>query len=231
MPTSFRYFRCPDLPQLDLGEEFRSRAQLAMPWGDHEASSSMKLLGVAEDERFDKYDVEHQLEREFEAFYNQTHIRRLIAVLRFSAYYNRHEGYFLVGAGKRESRTLFERLRDANPPVEAEPGELDLLQVQRMIGVTTTGGWFAKLDLADVRTAGIFGSESIGSSEEWAHYAELGEISAINVRVEDDDGLVTPVQITADRLVLVYPSHSERDNLRLVAGLNKLFDELEERQS
>ena len=87
----------------------------------------------------------------------------------------------------------------------------------------TTGGWFANVRLTGVQSAGLFGHDDIGSSDEWARYSAEADMSAVYVRVESRAGSITPVMITKDRAVVVQKDGGERDNLDLVAHLNDVF--------
>jgi hypothetical protein len=134
-------------------------------------------------------------------------------------------GYFLTVTNKRESKGFFERLTRAAPPVNALPGTLDLAAVQHL--GHTTGGYFADLKINEVSTAGIWGTADIVDSDEWGRYSEVGDISALYMRVASRAGTERSVQVTKDRLVLLMQHMSERDNLDFVAHLNELFDNLD----
>jgi hypothetical protein len=223
MPTSYRYYSCADMPKLSVGEELKSETQLALPWGTEQAHSSLRYLGLSEHSDFDRYEAVHQSDSEVDAVYNHEPVRRLVFNLRFPAYYNRKRGYFLVQAGKKESREFFRRLEKAD--LHAAPGKLDLSEIQNL--GSTTGAWFAKLKIAQVSSAAIFGTEAIVESDEWTRYANVGVISALHMHVANEAGVSRAVMVTRDRLVLVMQTGNESDNLDLVEHLNELFEPLE----
>src|SRR5688572_19023832 len=110
-PVTYSYFEVSDFPQLELNQTLRSVQQLALPHGDEEASTEVQYLGSSEGGRFERYAVEHQIERKVEAIIRQQRTRQFIEVRRFYAYYLRDEEYFLVQSGKRDARGMFERLK------------------------------------------------------------------------------------------------------------------------
>jgi hypothetical protein len=225
MPISFRYFRCGDLPELELDQEISSVTQLAIPTWDPEAHSTLHYLGLSTHHDFERYECIHQSEREVDALYREQEIRVLLFNLRFTAYYNRLAQYFLLQAGKRESRDFFLRLQTASPAIHAKAGKLNLALIQNL--GDTTGGWFGNLKIENVSSAGIFGTDEIVGSNEWARYSNVGEISALNMRLASRSGITRSVQVTRDRLVLLMQGTDERDNLDFVAHLNELFDSVQ----
>jgi len=96
---------------------------------------------------------------------------------------------------------VFKRLSKASPPILAEPQDVDLQKLQE-IG-RTTGGWFGKLKIADVRTAGIFGTTAVVASEEWGRYADLGVISALHIHVIGPADSIKPIMLMHDRGVVL----------------------------
>lgn len=217
MPRSYRYYSCSNFPNLDVGESIETSEQLALPFGNRPAYSRFRHLGLAEDDRFERYEVVHQVEVRMRVVWQQETVQKVLRELEFPAYYHREEGYFLVGTGKREAAVLFRRLVDLD--IDAEAGECDLTQLLDL-GITT-GGYFRDLAIRDVKSAAIFGTSAVVDSEEWTHYADVGDISAVYMSLGGAD---TRVMVTADRLVLVLTSQSEHDDLRLIAELNQIID-------
>jgi hypothetical protein len=210
---------------MKVDDVIASQAQLAMPWGDATAHSKLTYQGTADDDRFERYFAEHHIDREVDAIFQQESVRRLIYVVRFHLYYFRDRDYFVVQTNKAVAKGYFDRLGKADTPVHAEAGKVDLSQAQAKLGATT-GGWFGKLKIADVSTAAIFGTESVTSSDEWEHYNAVGELSALNMKVQDAAGVQHPVMLTRDRLILLMKDFGERDNLTFVAELNAMIDDL-----
>jgi hypothetical protein len=224
MPVPYRYFAAPGLPELELDQKVTSEAQLAMPWGDETAHTTMTYLGLAEGEAFERYSVEHQVDVEVDAIYEQKPVKRIIEVRRFFAFYLRDKEYFLVQGPKRDARGAFERLEKAKPPVVAAPGELDLDKLSQL--GQTTGAWFGKLKIADVNTTAVFGTETVVDSEEWARYTELGELSVVYMRLQDGGGVYRKVMVSRDRFVLLMQNVGEGANLEFVAQLQEAIDNL-----
>lgn len=168
--------------------------------------------------------MEHQIEREIDAIYNQQRMHELIEVMQFTAYYNRNKNYFLVAAGKQESKSLFDRLARSSPPINTVPGRVDLNKLSEM--GPTTGGWFGNLKVQEVSSAALFGTEMVVESPEWARNSKVGKISALNMRIADSLGSTRAVMVTQDRLVLLMKDYGENQNLMFVAYVNDLIEEL-----
>jgi hypothetical protein len=222
MPASYRYFRTPHLPVLSVRQTVSSQTQLAMPWGDETAHTTLTYLGVAAAREFEHYHVEQQVERDIDAIYNQQPLKRLIEIRKFPAFYHRDARYFLVRADKRDARVMFKRLSQVSPPIVGESQTVDLQKLQE-IG-RTTGGWFGSLKIADVRTAAIFGSATVVGSEDWTRYADLGELSALYIQVLAPDETVRPVMLTHDRGVVLMREQDEHTDLEFIAHIQATID-------
>jgi hypothetical protein len=222
MPSSYRYLRAPHLPVFSVGHTVSSQTQLAMPWGDETAHTVLTYLGRAAANEFERYFVEQQVERDIDAIYNQQPLKRLIEIRKFSAFYHREARYFLVRADKRDTRIMFKRLSQTSPPIAAESQDVDLEKLQE-IG-RTTGGWFGKLKIADVRTAAIFGSATVVGSEDWSRYSDLGVLSALYIQVTAPDETVRPVMLTHDRGIVLMREQDERSDLEFIAHIQATID-------
>lgn len=225
MTTPYQYMTSPDLPQFALDQKVHSETQLAMPWGDESAHTTLTYLGLAEGEQFERFSIEHQVDAEIDAIYNRESIRSIIFVRRFFAFYKRDKSYFLVDTNKKDAREAFRRLGKANPsPVTATPEEMAL---ERLLELgRTTGGWFAKLKIADVRSAAVFGTETVVESEEWARYLEAGELASIYAHVPDRNGIARSVMLGRDRFVMIMKDMGEGANLDFAAFIQEQIDGL-----
>lgn len=225
MPISYRYFACDDMPALNIGEVISHQAQASIPGFDHEAHSTLTYARRADHPDFQRYDCVHQEQRDVDAIFEQKEVHRAIFNERFNAFYNPEGHYFLLQNDRKKSKSFFDRLSRAHPhPVHAVPGQLDLHEVMKL--GQTTGGWFANVRLSGVQSAGLFGHDDIGSSEEWARYSAEADMSAVYIRVESRAGGITPVMVTKDRAVVVQRDGGEKDNLDIVAHLNEVFIQL-----
>lgn len=225
MPFSYRYYACDDMPDLQLNESITHQAQTSIPGFDHEAHSTLTYMRRADHSDFRRFDCVHQEQRNVDAIFEQKEVHRAIFNERFNAFYNPERRYFLVQNDRSKSKSFFDRLSRARPqPINATPGKLDLHEVMKL--GQTTGGWFANVRLTGVQSAGLFGHDDIGNSDEWARYSAEADMSAVYVKVESRAGSITPVMITKDRAVIVQRDGGERDNLDLVAHLNDVFIEL-----
>lgn len=222
MPFSYRYYACDDMPDLGIGDSITHQAQASIPGFDHEAHSTLTYARRADHPDFQRFDCVHQEQRTVDAIFEQREVHRAIFNERFNAFYNSDQHYFVVQNDRSKSKAFFDRLSRARPqPINAMPGQLDLHAVMKL--GQTTGGWFANVRLTGVQSAGLFGHEDIGSSDEWARYSAEADMSAVYVKVESRAGAITPVMITKDRAVIVQRDGGEKDNLDLVAHLNEVF--------
>lgn len=224
MPVGLRYFLCEDFPLLEVGKEIATDVQAAFSWGDMSATTQMTLLGAAGDPRFERYQVLHQVERDIDAFWNQQPVKRVLQNQRFDAFYNRNQKYFLLQCNQRDGRGVFDRLRHAEPPVTATEGAIDLHLVQGL--GKTTGAYFGNLRIAKVNGAALFGDTTVVESEEWEHYAGLGELSVVYMRLIAEDGEVRTLQLMKDRSVVLHQDWGEQRNLDFVARLQETLDSL-----
>lgn len=222
MPISYRYFSTNGMQKLGVGERVQSQTQLAIDGWHGEAESYLQYVGKSEHQDFEKYDCLHQIDKQVDAVYRDDEVRQLLFNVRFTAYFNRGKNYFLVQTGKKEALGFFGRLEGS--ALSTEPGKLDLSRASDL--GATTGGWFGNLRIDDVSSAGIFGSDEIVGSEEWSHYANVGVISALNMRLHNDAGVPQSVMVTKDRLVLLMQDLGEVTNLHFVSQLNDRFDAL-----
>lgn len=217
MPVSLRYITCEAFPEVPMRKSISTAVHLALPWGDATAETSLTFLGPADDPAFERYEVLHQVERDIDAFYNQQLVKRILENRRFFAFYNRSQKYFLVGAARKDALGVFERLSRIDPPVHTRSIDIDLRKVLAL--GKTTGGYFGKLKIAKVRTAAVFGSTTVVESEEWDHYATLGELTVVYMQVMADDGETRTLMLMPDRSVLLMKDVGDRANLSFVAEM------------
>lgn len=224
MPNPYMYLVCEDMPRLDEGDSISTSVQTALPWGNPSAETTLTYLGAAEDVRFEHYTVLHQVEKAVDVIVRQETVHEVLDNNRFHAYYHRSNGYFLVTSKRKHAQGAFARLARAPQPVNASPVTIPLLDV-REVG-ETTGGHFGNLSIAKVRSAAVFGTTTVSDSEEWAHYAEHGELSALYLRASTQTGDERPLQLMKDRSVVLMKDAGERLNLEFVAELQSSLDQL-----
>lgn len=217
MPIPLRYVTCDDFPEVAVHDSISTAVHLALPWGDATAATSLTYLGPADDAQFERYEVLHQVERDIDAFYNQQLVKRILENRRFYAFYNRADKYFLVGAARKDALGVFERLTKLVPPIHARSDDIDLRKVLAL--GKTTGGYFGKLRIAKVRSAAVFGSTTVVESEEWDHYATLGELTVVYMQVMADEGDTRTLMLMPDRSVLLMKDSGDKFNLGFVADM------------
>jgi hypothetical protein len=221
-PIPYHYHVAEAVPRLEIGQSITTAAQLSIDLGMDSPHTTMTYRGPAEASEFEWYSVEHQVLRQAEAIHLRQKFGEFIEVKRFMAYYQRECGYFLVTVDRHTTRAMFERLRRAVPAVKASPRQVDLSRVEK-IGLTT-GGWFGKLQIADVRSSALFGSSSVTDSDEWTRYANLGELKALEMRAQGPEDDPRSIQLTRNRCVVLRAPIGERSDLEFVAYVQATID-------
>lgn len=222
MTEPFMFLRVDEFPELGLNESVRTKVQVGMPWGDSSAETSITYLGVADDDRFERYSIVHQVERHVDAVYNHEPIRRLLENRRFHAFYRRDVGRLFVSTSGSNARRAFERLGTANPPIQAHVEHINLLDVMSL--GKTTGAYFGALRIDKVRSAAVFGTTTVVESEEFSHYAQLGDLTVIYIQIMSDDGDIRKLQLLTDRGVVLFNDLGERLNLQFVDQIQDSID-------
>lgn len=225
MTITFRYLSCQEFPSLPVGDAASTRVQTALPWGNESAETSFRYLGPAEDDRFEKYAVLHQVDSTVDIIADQQHYERVLDNRRFEAFFRRDAGYVLVQAGKSDAHSALKRMALAEPPILAEPVHVDL-KAMTPLGAPT-GAHFGKLRVADVTAVSVWGTVDIVDSQEWHYYNQLGELSAVNMQAALAGAAdYRHIQLLRDRSVVIMKSISERYDLRFIADLQESIEQL-----
>lgn len=224
MTVSFMYLLCSDLPELELGETISTSVQTALPWGDESAETTLTFQGVADDPRFERYEMLYQVPNDVDVVVNQKNIRRLLSNRRFHAFYHRGKGYLLVQTNRRDARNSFGRLSRATPPISSGHRTINLADVLE-VGVPT-GAHFGNLKIARVSAASLFGTMTVVDSDEWHRYAEVGELSIVYMRASTEGGDERAIQLMNDGSVVLMKGISERQDLEFVAELQESLDQI-----
>ncbi len=220
---TYSYFSA-SFPVLEIDESIKSVTQLAMPWGNHQAHTTLTFQGSADADEFERYHIEHQIDRDIDAIWNQEQIHRVIELKDFHAYYYRERNYALVDAKKADARSAIYRLGDGDTEIRvAKLPDITLAAMERIQGAVTAGGYFGKLKIAKVRSAALFGDD-VSESADWQRYEEAGELSALFMRAVTPEDLERTVLLTHNRIVVLYTNDGEAKNLRFVARLQEEID-------
>ncbi|MDQ3916386.1 MAG: hypothetical protein M3285_13450 [Actinomycetota bacterium] len=220
---TYSYFPA-DFPALEVNDSIKSVTQLAMPWGDHQAHTTLTFQGSADAEEFERYRIEHQLDRDIDAIWNQQHIHRVIEVKEFHAYYYREKHYALVDTKKVDARSAMSRLNDGVRDIKVgKLPDIPLAAMEKIQGGVTAGGYFGKLKIAKVKSAALFGEE-VSESADWQRYEEAGELSALFMRAITPEDLERTLLLTHARIIVLYTNEGEAKNLRFVARLQEEID-------
>jgi hypothetical protein len=222
VPVGYRYFDLEQtFPRRD--RPFATAAQAALGNEDHEPATLVQPDGTVEGSEFDRYQVEHQFRRDIDAIYRQQHISQLIEIVHFKMYVDQGNQYLLTsGAKGKIAKAALNRLRKADPPIRSSVPEIPLGDLLLMGDVT--GGWFGDLAITDVDSAALFGSNRVVSSSEWQRYARVGDLRSIVLRAIDPDGNEQALQLTHQRLILLYKEQPEGSALRFVRTMQETID-------
>jgi hypothetical protein len=221
------YVLCADMPRLDLGAAISTSVQTALPWGEETAETTLTFQGIADDPRFERYEMLYQVARDVDVVVNQKNIQRLLDNRRFHAFYNRDKGYFLVQTSRRDARNSLGRLVRANQPITTAHRSINLADVLE-VGVPT-GAHFGNLKIAKVSAASLFGTMTVVDSDEWHRYAEVGELSIVYMRASTEGGDERAIQLMNDGSVVLMKALSERQDLEFVAELQESLSHILDR--
>lgn len=226
MVVSYFYLAIDEFPDLSIGKSIASETQLALPGteGDATAHTTFTYKGEADDPQFDRYLVEHQYVKDTHAIFKGQTLRKLIFVTEFHVFTRREEGYLLAQTNKAVARAAFGRLDKAG--IQTHEEQISLSWAQQ-VG-DTTGGWFGNLQMQNVNAAALFG-EGVMESEDWERYEELGDLSAVNVRIANpSDQSVRTVMLTRNRGVILFQDHGDGDNLKFAAELQRSLSAIQQ---
>jgi hypothetical protein len=173
---------------------------------------------------FRKFEVKHEARLHFEGRYHNDPIDSVIRVHRFNVYLDAEGRTAYSWASKKLWHDAFRRMaRDQHSALAWEAEEVDLTRLRAALEPRVGGGWFGRLAIARVQTAGIFGPD-VASSDEWERYEQLGTLQALSLQLsfEDDDYTLMLVQ---DGTTVLYTDLGEMKNLAFLLELRRLIQE------
>jgi hypothetical protein len=130
-----------------------------------------------------KYRVRHEQILHFEGRYKNDMINEVIRVTRFAVYVEKNGSHAYVLGNGKVWRDAFRRMRnDPEGKFDWEVDAVDLNALVPLLKSRVAGGWFGKLDIPKVKSAGIFGPD-VSASDDWDRYDHLGELSAVNLEL------------------------------------------------
>jgi hypothetical protein len=198
--------------------------QTELPGGDDEVATVVEPVTDWLHSILRKFQVRHEHTLHLEGRYKNEPINQVIEVSRFDVYLPKAGGgvAYVRGAG-RIWRDAFRRIkRDQESSFDFSPGSLDLQRLVPRLEAPVAGGWFGRLNIEKVRTAGIFGP-SVAESEDWDRYEKLGQLSAITLDLSDGDRLQA-VMLCQDWTVVLYRDRGEVANVDFVLDIHQVVE-------
>jgi hypothetical protein len=117
---------------------------------------------------------------------------------------------------------MLRRIKATNPNFLYFNREINLQELKKQFEDTIRGGWFSNLEIADVQTAAIFGS-NVGDSEEWLKYSKNGVISALVLQMSYR-GLLKSILISKNGAIVLYQKSTEVDSLEFIEAINDIVN-------
>ena len=223
MARSFQYREFHSFLELKVGEEWQSEPQLAMSGiadNSYDPSSTIRLLGESEHKAYKCYQVTHETVRPWKVRFHDEVRQKVITIEEFHLFLA-HDGSHLLGdTNDHVMDELLKRVQTSHPEVRVAKRSVNLTTLRQQQAPRIRGGWFGKLQIADVSSAAIFGP-SVSESSDWERYESSGEISALRLEAVFE-GDKTTVLVTRSSGVVLYSTYSENDALELVRVINDM---------
>lgn len=232
MARSYQYHGIEYFPvPTDLGSTWQTVTQLALPLpnGDDEAHSRIRFVGQSDYEEYLKYFVRHEIVEQRKVRFAQEDRNQVIFVEEFHLYLPPNFTYLLADTSLRSSRELLKRIRSSAPEFNYTVRDVNLFDLRQKLHANVRGGWFKELEIVDVSTAAIFGS-NVGESEEWQRYEGAGTLSALVLEFKHR-GIAHSVNISAHGSITLYSNYSEKDAIELVEFINGIVIKFSEESS
>jgi len=219
----YQYYQVEQFPTWELGEKFETQHQDSMLSDvDESPRTVVTTVGLADNGNFRKYHVLHETYQKVRGRYKNQQINGFIAQMEFHLYHHPQERILFVDAQRHFCKEMVERLHNSNAGISVELNEINLIKLGNDLRQNIRGGWFGDLKVADVSTIGIFGS-TVGESEEWLRYEELGKLKAIDLRLQMNS-MELLVKIMANRGIVIFENYSEALALKLLLEIQKELD-------
>jgi len=234
LAKAYQYHRIEEFPILpETGSVWESTHQKAIPesGGDDKAYSLVRFLGESEHSDFYKYFAKHETPKNGKFRFANDVTSKIYVIQEFHLFIPRNLSYFFADTKTTYCKGLIKRLKESHPKFKSIDREIDLFRLGETINCEVVGGWFKKLQIADVSTAAIFGP-TVDESEDWKRYANSGKLSALNINFPIN-GVMHSIQITHSGSIVLLQNYSEIDSLGILEKINdtlmKFANEIEEK--
>jgi len=223
MPRGYKYYEIQNLPVLSVGQVFTTSHQEVLEVAEVEtpAHSTLRFIGNSDHPLYEKYFVQHERERNKKVRIGTAIRNRIIEIEEFHLFVPKDRSYVFAGTKETYCDEFFTRLRSSYREFEFRGLRINLAKLRAELEMSVRGGWFKNLTIADVRTAGIFGSK-VSESDDWSRYEQSGILSALTLELEMQ-GIQYNFQLLRDGGTVLYDPLSERDCVEFLQNIRDLI--------
>lgn len=219
----YQFFIVHEFPQLEIGElPIKTIQQQALLPEEREnmPATEISAVGIADSPQFLKYFVRHESYLKVRGRYMNQPITQIVAWHDFHIYMHHEKQIMFVDVARAISKEMVNRVSESRADFRVSESRIDLARLGLDLKDRIRGGWFGNLMISDVSTIGLFGL-TVGMSQEWETYEQVGQLKSIDVELEDTSGARHLVKIGANRSVVLYSSFPEADALNFVLALQE----------
>lgn len=221
MPSSFQYYPTNNFPMLpEKGREWNTNRQMTLPDENiaDDAQSIIKYSGISDYQSYHKYYVRHETLKETWIRIDKEDRKKVIFVEEFYIFTPPNFSYAIIKTKNKLANELLKRIHDKNLSFEYSLREVDLMQLKNNLQPHVRGGWFRDLEIEDVSTAAIFGT-NVSDSDEWDKYASAGTLSSLVIEFRHK-GAPHSVNIGQTGSITLYSNYDDVYALDLVEKFN-----------
>lgn len=223
MPSSYQYYPINNFPMLpERGREWSTNRQMTLPDENiaDDAQSIIKYSGISEYQDYHKYYVRHETLKETWIRIDKEDRKKVIFVEEFYIFTPPNFSYTIIKAKNKITNELMRRIHIKHPDFEYSLREVDLMQLKNNLHPQVRGGWFRDLEIEDVSTAAIFGT-NVSDSDEWDKYSSFGTLSSLVIEFKHR-GEQHSVNISLIGSITLYSNYDEAFALDLVERFNSV---------
>lgn len=196
-----------DFLSLQIGETQSTIQQIGLEETSDELMTTIKYLGLSENSNYHKYVIEHEGVKEINGRYQNEPINYYIASNKLELYKHHDENHIFIKGANELVKSALTDLQNSNilKVVDYKVNILEL--IKNTPNIFIKGGWFGKLKISNVTSAGIFGAE-VNDSEMWEELESKGDLSAVVFQITSG---VTAISVMVNKYgsLLLYNKWNE----------------------
>jgi hypothetical protein len=223
MAIPFQYHPITNFP-VDpiIGTGWNSKTQFILPDESvaDDAHSTITYVGISPYHDYNKYLVRHEWEKECWIRVDRNDRKKAIFVDEFILFTPPNFSYALIRTSGKIATEFLRRIKSKYGAFSYTLREIDLGKLKEHLHPQVLGGWFRDLDIADVSTAAIFGS-NVSESYEWDKYSSNGTLSSLVIEFTHR-GDKHSVNISLSGSITLYSNYDESYALELVEKFNDI---------